>query len=154
MPQTYIPILPGTIGCSACFSPVRELWIRIMVAVIANSRESDEPLIGGTGGHGFQQRRKLRTVRQPGQRRPQRHVQVRPLAAGRLTHGGGNGLQVVAAALRGLRRGGEKTATGRAHALLFGYPESRWPSEDYIDPGARVLGEHDVRQYGGDKGIH
>ncbi len=30
MPHEYMPIWPGTMGFSVSFSPVRELWIRIV----------------------------------------------------------------------------------------------------------------------------
>src|SRR5207249_1615507 len=49
--------------------------------------------------------------------------------------------------------GGEVAGAGAAHRLLRGGLERRRPAEDDVDPGARILRQHHVRQERRDEGV-
>src|SRR5690348_8403903 len=96
MPQTYIRTLPGVIGTNNSFSPVSELWIRIVF--ISSTAKSCKPLARLPGSHRLHQGGKLGTVRAAGQSDTQGHVQLGTLAARRRTAGGGDRRKIIAVA--------------------------------------------------------
>src|SRR5450755_1299792 len=142
-----MPMRPGVSGLSSCFSPVMELWMRIMPLAC----KAHEPRARRTYRHRLKQRRKLRTLRPPGQCQTQGLVERGAALAGRGAHRSEN-RRKIRALIRSLGGSQEIARAGATNNFGLRSRKLRRCAEDNVHPSKRILRQHDVASHGFDEG--
>ena len=150
--------VPGTMGLSSSFSPVRELWIRIMAGgrsvpgVEQFMRQTREPLARLARRHGLQQRRELGPMRAAGEREAQavctarrRFCRWRPSRRRRSPANRCRSPRQRTLRRKSSRRPALRTTCSSSAA------KRRQLAEHDVRPAPRVFGQHDVWQHGFDE---
>src|SRR5450631_2202512 len=142
-----MPMRPGVSGLSSCLSPVMELWMRIMPSAC----KAHEARARRAYRHRLKQRRKLRTLRPPGQCQTQGLVERGAGLAGGGAHRSEN-RRKIRALIRSLSGSQEIARACATNNFSLGSRKLRRCAEDNVHPRKRILRQHDVASHGFDEG--